>query len=334
MIVVASGHPGVDGYIASTYGAEAIRVAGRYEGAKPLLAEASAVLLGGDLPGLPDPEELYADLGAGRVVLWVAEDDAPRWRRWLRKGDLLWSGALEQRRLDEWIECMLARPPAVPRRFAVWSAAGYLDRRSLFAGFVEAAGRAYGPGVVVDLAWHDPQLTYHSELGAHLPESPEPARLWARRTRYGAFVPAPPPWEPIWARPGREDLDALERRHPGQWIGIDMGSDLRNPLWPTVVAHAEVTYLIVPETPWEDPLGEVVTLLRTINEDARLAVVGDSRNPGWWTALRWPGVEVLNAKGPSAEEGPAREGWQWPIFNRRRGMAKGGKAGRRRPKKR
>lgn len=292
-----------------------------WQEARPLLSDAVAVLVGGALAGLPAPEVVLRELEAVRSVIWVAEDEAIHWRPWLRGGDALWTGTLEQRRMDEWIGQMLAPSLTVPRQLAVWSAAGFVDRRALFGRLVEAATEAYGPGVLVDLAWNDPQLTYHSRLAAHSGMAGEPARLWSRRARYGAFVPAPPPWEPIWARPGREDLEALVARHKGQWLAIDMGSDLRSTLWPSVLAQSEITYLVVPETPWEKPLAEAFGLLRSLRHDARFGLVGDRGKGQWWRSLGWPGLEVVDP-GPVVKAGPGKEGWRWPIFSRgRRGTA-------------
>ena len=162
---------------------------------------------------------------------------------------------------------------------------------------------------------------------------------------YGLFVPAPPPWAPLLARPQVQEMEAFRNRyiHGWGWMGFDLGCDFRNALWPSLVAHLDQIYLVCPGEPSEKPLRELLTLLSELSgETATVLLRPTGTGYGWLDRMVNAGSPVRvgvygapakasRAPHPAGSES-AKEAGRWPIFAKV-GIHKRRPAGPRGPRK-
>lgn len=341
MIIVASGHDGVDDY-AEAEGDGQVVIAKRWSEVRGLCGQAEAVLLGRDLTDLPSPEIVCDCLGRTPAVIWVAEEDAQRWSALGSKTLAVWPGALDQSRLEEWLRVYYTEAETIDKTWALASVSGHIDRAPVLGSLIQRSRTSHGSGLLADLDWNDPQTTWHSPWGRPGGYMAAHERLLPVRMPYGMFVPAPAPWTLLLSRPGREEILNL-RVHPGMgWIGFDMGSDLRNALWPYVLNELDRLYLLCPSRSWVKPLHEVARLFDDLRPTLPLTLLASTTEATWLEEVardfKQVSVDVRLAI-PQGEQNrsirPLRKGrGAWHILTRVGFRRQGPRTGPSRPTKR
>ena len=294
MIVVASGHQGVDGYVKDRPKSDEVIIARHWNEVLDAKDQMDALFLGRDLPGLPSPQVVSQALPSVETVIWVDEQEARTWSEAAAEQWQIWAGSLDQGQLDSWLDRSRRSKMRLESCWAVAAVSGQMSREATVGWLVEMSLAQGGQGVLVDLDWNDPQTTWHSPWGRPGSDLTGYEHLAAVRMPYGVFVPAPPPWMMLLARPGREELQRLRMHYPEHWLGFDMGSDLRNPLWTTVADMVERVYLVCPGRPWAKALADVISLFEDLRSELRLTLLTRSGDHGeWLQAFRSETRQVL-----------------------------------------
>lgn len=265
MKILASGHPGMEAFVESHWPSEQVVVCTSWAAVCARLAPGDDLFLGSRLPGLPSPEALASALeralGTGSLVLWVGQDEESSWRlvaKGLSHACELWVGQIGADRLRAWVDGVATAqsgPPApispLPRRWAVYTEPRGASRVAFWRQVVAVASRQLGRGVLVDAAWADPRLSASDLAGREGFASAPTHHLWMRRTDYGFFVPAPPPWHLGATLPEAGAFRRVAAR--GEWVAFDLGADLRTPLWQAVLPWVEEFWLVAEEASrWQE----------------------------------------------------------------------------------
>ncbi len=323
MIIVASGHDGVDRYVNERMNRNEVMVAKHWNEVLAQSGPLDAVFIGRDLPGLPEAALAKKALGAVETVVWVSEDDAQTWRGETVKDWVVWSGGLDQDQLDEWLDRPRPRPAQIEKKWAVSAVSGRLIRDAMVGWLVEKSRAQFGSGMLVDLDWNDAQTTWHSPWGRPGSYALGYEHLSAVRMPYGVFVPAPAPWMMLLARPGSEEMKRISTHNPNRWMGFDMGVDFRNPLWSQVAYEIDRLYLLCPGHSWTKPLSDLLAMLADLRSDLPITLCGQAgANIGWLEPFNQPphqlalisqdkGLIDFSNKRPLIER---KERHSWPIF--------------------
>ncbi|MCL6561533.1 MAG: hypothetical protein K6U87_00830 [Firmicutes bacterium] len=290
MKILASGHPGMEAFVEGHWPSDQVVVCSSWTAVCARLAPGDDLFLGSRLPGLPTPQALASALeralGTGSLVLWVGEDEETLWRSafaGLGQACQLWVGQIGAERLRGWVDGAFpgrsgspAPIPPLPRRWAVYTEPRGICRVAFWRQVVAAASAQLGRGVLVDAAWADPRLSASELAGREGFASAPTHHLWLRRTPYGFFVPAPPPWLLGATLPDPGAFRRLASR--GEWIAFDLGADLRTPLWQAVLPWVEEFWLVAEEASRWQEWEEVWRVVRGIRPQVA-AVVWTHQSP-------------------------------------------------------
>ncbi|NMP22569.1 hypothetical protein [Sulfobacillus harzensis] len=227
MKIVASGHEGVDQFLAQEAPKTVIQVRSWSE-AVQAMDKAEAVLVGERIPDFDMALEWLLDrphrAGGPEVVIWVGEKFShSRWEELQGRAEV-WRGEIDADRLRRWWASSDLTSLVLPQRFTVVSVFPYPPLKPLVECLGALARKQWGPGggwVDLDEAGAGASLYVAPrvfERGEYLFER------WRALAVDGLWViPAPPPWRPGSAVPENADLDRMLNL-PWAWQGLYLGS--------------------------------------------------------------------------------------------------------------
>lgn len=231
MILVASGHPGVDRFIRGNN--TEVLSAAAWADALPHFLKAEKVLIGQNLPdfaaALDWLKQNRAAAAQREIVLWVGE----QFHHPLVDGGsehlVVWRGELDESRLADWWRSQPSLSFDLDRRWIVISAFPYRSVEPLVRALGRSAENTFGRGGGwVDLDWMRAEISM--ALHPRIYERADFAfeKMLPQRLRDNYVVPAPPPWRPGTKSPEFRDLDSLlSLQWP--WQGWHLGAQIGTP---------------------------------------------------------------------------------------------------------
>lgn len=315
MIVIASGHARLQDYVRHRWPGQTVATADDWESVLPLLPQCRAIFLGSRLPGLFPIRSQTRDalLHAGEVVIWLSPEDRGRLVGFDGEAPVqCWEGAIDPGRLERWVEHHLAPEVAFEPapEWALYAMAGNLPRLDLLTRMIRQSRRLYGAGTAVDLAWHDPQLTFECAPPSHF-KSGAAGRPLLLRTGWGRLLAAPPPWALLEPWPSRDSLwERCRQVSPATaWTGFDFGSSLRTPPVADVLPSVQQLVVMGPSGDWEATAVAVIEQVRLLAKDVPIVVVCLGEEKPWMARLganvsvhrffSGDGAETVNREGES-----------------------------------
>ncbi len=262
MIVVASGHPGIDRFVLEAR-PEGVETTASWTWVESRWDQIGRLLVGEHLADFGKALQWMVNhrdkLQAVQIVLWVGND-------WVSPENLeripqinIWRGELDASRLIEWWSHVYPEQSLLDldRCWLVQSVFPYLPPMPLVEALTTWADRAYGPrGGWVDMAWHSAELSLMWLPDLYQRREFPFDKLRVRRAQGHALVPAPPPWLPGQSAPEPRDLQFL--MHQGwSWQGWYLGSQIATPWALELVAQIPAIVL------WADHSTPVPVLERT-----------------------------------------------------------------------
>ncbi len=229
MIVMATGHAGLDAFVRSQ-NPEGVLLVERWAEVQGRVGEADKIFIGENVPDFGEAHQWFKEHGdqvrAQEVVVWVS--DGSRAAPWVDTGGtriVSWQGEIDAQQLQNWWTEPGPLPPMFGPRWLLLSLYPYPSVASVAQWMEDAARTRYGLGgwVDMDLQRAELSITFYQgmyERGEFPFERLRPQRLQGRY-----LVAAPPPWLPGIAPPDPHDLDTL-LRIDWKWQGWCLGSQL------------------------------------------------------------------------------------------------------------
>lgn len=308
MILIASGHSGLNGFIEETYVSQGrVLVLEHWSSVLEALAQATKIFIGEELTGLPS--DWYDVARTNFSVSWVF------WTEKQTDGTLpynvsSWIGEITPDELERWLKTP-SETLEIPAQWALWTPFP-MDRLPVLHYFTERAQQAWGKGLWIDLDGHQAIWTVNScpDLieREHYPFSAMKSipRAW------GAIIPHAPAWVP--QRDSDEGGIALQEswKNPkNKWIGVDLGGSLSG-VWHSAVMR-NVTHLMIVISP-STPLVALVTGLKVFKElnpaIIFMGIIPDYPPPWIGKNLPWDLRWHSTAKDLSGGAKPERSLWE------------------------
>ncbi len=312
MIIVASGHPGVNRYCREV-NPKGVVVLDTFAEARQMWSRADKVLVGEHVEDFSDLLDWLSRTTQppfeGELVLWVGLDFQHSVLSRPIAGLSVWQGEIDRERLDQWWQ--VPKPhlsPDLDRCWATVSVFPYCPIAPLAEALTRWSDEQFGlGGGWVDADWHEASLSmiWNPELYRRREFPFE--RLRIQRVNHHLLVPAPPPWKPGTRSLVTSDLERL-LQEKWSWQGWNLGSQIATP-WAIELLH-HIRMVVI----WGDRATPVSAMERTeqfirvYRDDVKLVVayVGDS--PPWKdrVASRWQLWPVI----PEGKDvvAPARKG--------------------------
>lgn len=260
MMVVASGHPGVQAYCRRE-GPESLVVVDTWAEARETLADADKVLVGQHLADFAEVlrwiEDGETSNSSCTLTLWV---EAGFEHSALEKTQLaVWRGEIDRQALQEWWA-------AIPRRVsfdleASWLVASlfpYPSIAPLMNSLGEWADTRFGRGGGwIDLDWSAAELSLWADPELFGRRDYPFGNMRVHKLRRGLLVPAPPPWIPGSKEPTGSDLESLMRL-AWTWRCWYLGTQIGTP-W-----SLELIRMVNSVVLWASPATPRMVLERTV----------------------------------------------------------------------
>lgn len=235
MILMASGHPGLNAFIRESAPPH-VRLCDSWEDVQRLWGSAEKVFLGQRLAGFDKALEWMAAPGqklpACELVLWVDATFEPHPSLPMRDVISLWKGEIDAVQLEDWwtIQPRGISAMEVASRWCVVTLYPYLSVEPLVSALTEWATQRYGVGGVwVDCdGGHAALSLLWRPRGYERPEYPFAERKPQRMMRRHYLIPAPPPWYPGTSDSGGSFMEGLWRQD-WSWQAWFLGGQIARP---------------------------------------------------------------------------------------------------------
>lgn len=261
MIIVASGHPGVDRYCREV-NPTGVVVVGSFAEVRQMWSGADKVLVGEHLADFPDLLDWLSRTTQpqldGEIVLWVGLDFQHVLLSRPIAGLSVWRGEIDREQLNQWWH--VPKPhlsPDLDRRWVTVSVFPYRPIAPLVEALTQWSDRQFGlGGGWIDADWHEASLSmiWNPELYRRREFPFEKLRI--HRVNGHLLVPAPPPWKPGTRPLVNSDLDRL-LQEKWAWQGWNLGSQIATPWAIELLRH--ISMVVV----WGDHMTPVSTMERT-----------------------------------------------------------------------
>lgn len=283
MIVLASGHAGVDRYWRDSKPPGVVCV-NRWADALEYWADAQKIFVGERVDDFHDLLEWLkhrdGGLGGRQIVLWVGPD----FQHPLLEQDIVglsvWRGEIDREWLTGWWkEAKFERNMDLDRVWMLLSVYPYLPISSVAEMLTEWADQRFGPGGGwVDVDWQSAQLsmTWCPEIYHRRDFAFEKFRV--QRIHSHWLVPAPPPWLPGTAAPENNDLDMLWRK-PWTWQGWHLGPQIATPWAIRLLRITSAIVLWVDETTPLSAVERTDQFLRLYRDDIQVVIASPHGTP-------------------------------------------------------
>lgn len=259
MIVVASGHSGVDQFVRDQ-GFGDLSIVTCWEDVLPVLGDADQLFLGERLPGFRDVMLwIHADsqlISKKRIVLWVGED-YPEPTPSLPESVTLWRGELDAERLSAW--CRPEVPPSLRlgRQWVAISLFPYPPVADFVTFVTDWADQRYGSGGWIDLDIGRAELSLGWIRKPYERNEYRFDRMRTQRVNSHHLVPSSPPWKLGQPVPEVRDLDSLKRLS-WPWQGWYLGTQIARR--DTIYLMREIAEVIL----WASSVTPAVVVQKTV----------------------------------------------------------------------
>lgn len=282
MMVVASGHPGVQQFVSEEHPPQ-VFLANSWKEVQQYWEQASHVMVGQqikDFSGFLDWIATITDTGGRELVVWVADDFRTPVLEQDRAGVSIWRGELDRNRLRHWwAPTGSSAPLQLGRCWLLVSLFPYPPILPLVEALTRWADQRFGPtGGWVDLDWGRAELSMAWRPEWYLGREVGFERWRPQRIRSHWLLPSPPPW-----RPGVPSLDGrtLERIALADWSwqGWQLGWEIATPQVVSLLTLTPSVLLSVNQRTPFSVIERTEQFLRGYRSDLNLAVASTGPLP-------------------------------------------------------
>ncbi len=320
MIVVASGHAGVDRFVGQIESID-IQVASTWAEVLPLWQSAQRVLLGESLHDFGEALEWLRQNPPDRpVLLWVSLDAAlPGWVE-RHSAVHIWRGEIDGEALRTWCGHPVSGLADLPAVWSVISLFPYPAAEPLVRTLLPLVSGRYGTnGLLVDNDWGLGSLSL-ALASSRIERMEVPSTLRPMQNGWGLLVPAAPPWLPGMVRPGLDQIRGWIRGG-WDWQGWWLGGRIADERAAAILPHmATVLFWAAATTP-EAAFRRTWEMVRLYQPQLECWMVSEDGLPAWAKDERRLG-RVVSLASPASEEtvsGASRSRW-WAPFRHRKGV--------------
>lgn len=320
MIVVASGHAGVDGFVRQLESHD-VELANTWAEVIPLWQGARKVLLGENLRDFESALEWLRQHPSDRtVLLWVSADTSlPEWLTG-QSAIHVWRGEIDGDALRAWCRESPQGLEGLPPMWSVVSLFPYPSAGSLVRALTSSALGRYGRnGLWVDNDWGLASLSL-AVAAARLQRVEVPGKLRPLQTGWGLLIPAAPPWLPGMARPGLDEIRGWLRGE-WNWQGWWLGGKLADERTAEILSHmSTVLFWGTAMTP-QSAFARTRELVHLYQPHVECWMVSEDSEPPW-VSQEGQLVRAVSLIAPAVGETPQGSGSKWwDKFRQKKGAA-------------
>ncbi len=271
MIVVASGHAGVEQYCRQMSPANVVSAASWAE-VLTRWSQVERVLLGQNLQGFSDALDWLkrTDLEGRHCVLWVGHDFQHPLFQSAIPGLDIWRGEIDQNHLSQWWQSESSLEPLpMGKSWLLFSLFPYRPINPIVTFLTKWADARYGTGGGwVDLDFKSAQLSLEWCPDLHRQSRYRFEQFRPHMVKGHPLIPAPPPWMPALVLPDARGIERMVRQQ-WPWQGWYLGPELMNVYTVDLVQRIPWVVLWVDAATPEWLVERTVEFIRLYRQDAQ-----------------------------------------------------------------